>query len=162
MIRKSLIVLFTAICLNLGAFMPARAMDEPRQIIIPRLGIDLPVYKTDIVFDTWEVRLDGASFGEGSPFPGTNGNTIIFSHALPNLFGNLPSIKPQDYVHLFTDTDWFVYQVETVKTVDPTQTDVLNSRGKPELTLYTCVGPAYEQRFVVTAKLQSTSSFVSH
>jgi LPXTG-site transpeptidase (sortase) family protein len=139
---------------------PVRAeTNEPRQIVIPRLGIDLPVHIAKIVFDTWEVHMDGASFGEGSILPGKVGNTIIFSHAMPFLFGDLPKIQKNDYIHVFTDNDWYVYKVYKTEEVEPTQTDVLDSHSIPELTLYTCVGPNYSLRFIVKAKLMSGPSF---
>ncbi len=159
MIRYNLIGFFVACGLLVSLIFPTSVLampSVPEKIIIPRIGINLPVSVAQIVFDTWEVHLDGASFGEGSPLPGTNGNAIIFSHALPELFGNLNRIKKNDYVHIFTNDDWYVYQVYKTETVNPDKTSVLDSNGSAELTLYTCVGLDWSRRFVVKAKLLST------
>jgi sortase (surface protein transpeptidase) len=53
----------------------------PTKIIIPALNLSLPVHTSEVIFNTWEVHLDGASFGEGTTLPGNKGNTAIFSHA---------------------------------------------------------------------------------
>lgn len=130
----------------------------PNKIIIPSTLIILDVKPAEIVFDTWNVRLDAASFGDNSALPGNKGNTIIFSHALSNLFGNLPNINLGDTINVFTDLDWFVYKVTAKNIVDPENVDVLNPVHSNQLTLFTCTGPEYLQRFVVTAELQSNTS----
>lgn len=126
---------------------------QPNHIIVPTAQIDLPVFEAPIVLDTWQVRFDGASFGQGSTLPGNEGNTIIFSHAQNHLFGKLPQVKTGDLIHVFTALDWFVYEVETVEVITPEKIDkIFKSKGKT-LTLYTCVGDDYEERFIVTAHL---------
>ena len=126
--------------------------ETPTKIIIPSAGISLPVFKAKVTLDTWEVRTDGASFGELTPLPGNTGNTVIFSHALPWLFESLPRVKKGDYIHIFTKDDWFVYQVVETLIVDPENTEVIFSGDGQELTLYTCTGNGYTKRFVVKAK----------
>ncbi len=125
----------------------------PKKIIIPSVDISLPVFTAKIAFNTWEVRKDGASFGESTAYPGNNGNTVIFSHAIPSLFGNLDQVKKGDSIHLFTDYDWLVYRVTEIKVVDPENIEVLFSDGGHTLTLYTCTGPNDEKRLVVKASL---------
>jgi len=124
----------------------------PTKIIIPSVNISLPVYTAKVAFNTWEVRTDGASYGEFSTLPGNQGNTVIFSHALPYLFGNLPNIKKGDMVNVFTSKDWFAYKVTQTMVVDPENIEVIFSGQDHELTLYTCTGNNYEKRFVVKAK----------
>lgn len=126
---------------------------KPAQIIVPSVGISLPVYEAKVAFDTWEVRTDGASFGEGTSIPGRRGNTVIFSHAMPHLFGNLVDIKKGDKIHVFTDHDWFAYKVVKTLSVNPENVDVITPQNKHELTLYTCEGDDYAQRFIVKAEL---------
>lgn len=130
----------------------------PSHIFIPSIDISLPVHTAQIVFDTWEVHLDGASFGDGTTIPGNIGNTAIFSHARAGLFGDLPKVKKGDMIHVFTDTDWFVYQVEDISVVSPDRVDVLDNHNAFELTLYTCIGENYTQRLIVKAKLLSNPS----
>lgn len=126
--------------------------EKPTKIVIPTANISLPVYEAKVAFNTWEVRTDGASHGEYTPLPGNPGNMVIFSHALPWLFESLPRVKKDDYIHVFTKHDWFVYRAVETMVVDPENTEVIFSGDDQELTLYTCTGFGYTQRFVVKAK----------
>lgn len=132
---------------------------NPQKIIIPSLGITLPVTTVSIIDDTWDVSGTEASFGETTTVPGNQGNTVIFAHALPHLFETLPLVKKGAYVHVFTQKDWFVYKIYETKTVLPEDVSVLAHTKTSELTLYTCVGATYEKRFIVKAKLLSLISY---
>lgn len=152
--RKPLVIVillltFLLFAPHVGAF---TFNETPTKIIIPSVHISLPVYTAKVALNTWEVRTDGASFGEYTTLPGNKGNTVIFSHALPNLFGNLPNIKKGDEINVFTKDDWFVYKVTQILVVDPENTDVIFSGQDHELTLFTCTGTNYEKRFIVKAK----------
>lgn len=152
-----LVALLIGLCI-LALNKPVLAFEfnsAPKKIIIPSVKISLPVFTAKIALNTWEVRTDGASFGESTTYPGRNGNSVIFSHATPPLFGNLSQVKKGDSIHLFTDYDWFVYKVSEIKIVDPENVEVLFSDGGHTLTLYTCTGPNDEKRLVVKAKLQT-------
>lgn len=129
---------------------------HPTKIIIPSLRISLPVSTSKVTYNTWEVSNNGASFGETTSIPGIDGNTVVFAHSLPHLFGNLPKIRKGDEIHLFTNQDWFTYVVSDTYTVQPEDIKVLSKKHGYELTLYTCIGKNYQQRFVVKAKLTST------
>lgn len=130
---------------------------QPNKIIIPSIQTELEVKPANIVFDTWEVRYDAASFGESSALPGEKGNTVIFSHAIPSLFGNLPAVETGDTIHVFTDLDWFTYKVTKKAVIEPENVEILNQVYPYQLTLYTCTGPEYSQRFVITAELQANT-----
>lgn len=137
----------------------AREFDSPPQkIIIPSAGVDLPVFTARVAFNTWEVRTDGASYGQFTALPGNRGNVVIFSHALPNLFGNLIETKKGDFIHIFTEQDWFVYRVTDTLVVDPKKIDIIFSQHNSELTLYTCIGPNFGKRFVVKSQLIGDAS----
>lgn len=131
----------------------------PVKIIVPSIGVSLPVATAKIAYNTWEVNPKGASFGESTTLPGNEGNSVIFAHARPHLFGNLPEVKPGEYIHIFTDKDWFVYQVEETLVVNPENVEVIFANGGYELTLYTCTGYQDTQRFVVKAHLVSPPSY---
>lgn len=133
--------------------------EEPKKIIIPSIDISLDVHPANIVFDTWEVNLDGASYGVTSTLPGNKGNTVIFSHTIDRLFGRLDKIQKGDVVHIFTDLDWFTYKVVEIEVVKPESIDILVPLHPYELTLYTCTkDPGYSKRFVVKAVLQQNTS----
>jgi LPXTG-site transpeptidase (sortase) family protein len=129
--------------------------ETPSHVVIPSADISLKVHTAQIIFNTWEVSLDGASFGDGTALPGNRGNTAIFAHARPGLFEELPLVKKGDMIHVFTDLDWFVYRVDETYTVAPERVDILESRNRYEITLYTCVGENYSERFIVKATLLS-------
>lgn len=131
----------------------------PTRIIIPSAEISLEVKSAEIAYDTWEVRLDAASFGESSALPGSHGNSVIFSHALPELFGNLPVMRVGDTINVFTEFDWFVYKVVKKDVVAPENIEVLQQVYPYQLTLFTCTGDNYSERFVVIAELQSSSLY---
>ena len=152
---KSFITILVMLFLFNSSVQAVEYNSEPTKIIIPSTTIMLDVKPAEISYDTWTVRLDAASFGYSSAIPGNMGNTVIFSHALPALFGNLPTIKKGDTVNVFTDLDWFVYKVTQINIVDPENVSILNQIYPYQLTLYTCVGENYSQRFVITAELLS-------
>jgi LPXTG-site transpeptidase (sortase) family protein len=128
---------------------------EPTRIIIPTADIDLSVQTAKIAYNTWEVSSTTASFGQGSAIPGTLGNTVIFAHARPGLFGTLPQVTVGDQIHVFTSTDWFAYQVTEVLVVNPDDTQVIKYRNATELTLFTCIGRYDSHRLVIKATLLS-------
>lgn len=156
--RFLITALFLVLFFFHGTVFAAQFENAPTSILIPSLHISLPVHTSKVIFNTWEVHLDGASFGEGTTLPGNRGNTVIFSHARIGLFSNLSAIKKGDIVHVFTKNDWFVYKVQDTFTVNPDRIDVLDSHNSYELTLYTCTGENWSKRFIVKATLLSDPS----
>jgi LPXTG-site transpeptidase (sortase) family protein len=128
----------------------------PERIIIPSINISLPVQTAQITKDTWEVYYKSASFGDKTTYPGHNGNTVIFAHALPMLFKKLPEIQNGEIIHIFTSNNWYEYIVIETKTVRPESTEILQNDNEFELTLFTCVGTNFENRFVVKAVLKNS------
>lgn len=126
--------------------------DLPKRIIIPSRQIDLPVKAAKVVNGTWELSQDSASFGLGSATPGGPGNTVIFAHAKWKLFRPLRTIKKGAKVYVLTAEDWYVYEVERIKTVLPSQVEVIGPTEDDTLTLFTCTGFADAKRLIVIAK----------
>jgi LPXTG-site transpeptidase (sortase) family protein len=124
----------------------------PVRIIIPNLKIDLPVRPSAIIDGIWQTSEETASFGLGSTAPGKVGNTVIFAHSRWNLFGPLSSIRKDNLIFVLTRKTWFAYKVEEIKTVFPTQLEVIAKTEEQTLTLYTCSGFADTRRLIVTAK----------
>ncbi len=135
--------------------------ETPTEIVIPSLNVSLPITASQVTYDTWEVSEVGASFGVGSSLPGLKGNTVIFAHARPNQFASLPDIHNGDYIHVFTNKDWFVYKVYKTKIVRPQDITVLAAEEVHELTLFTCFGSDYSQRYIVKANLITTTASFS-
>lgn len=131
-------------------------VQEPNHIIIPSLHLSLPVITSQLSYNTWEVSPVYASFGQFTALPGTAGNTVIFAHARPGLFINLPQLKVGDIIMVYTKLDSFSYRVEDTFTVKPEEVEVILSDEKYELTLFTCTGVGDVNRYVVKATLIPT------
>ena len=121
------------------------------EIEIPRLGIQAIIAQGD----TDEVLRHAVGHIPETTWAGEFGNVGLAGHR-DRLFRRLRVVQPGDIVILKTPRDVFRYQVETTSVVPPTDTAVLRSSNRRELTLITCfpfdyVGSA-RNRFVVRAR----------
>ncbi len=131
----------------------AMKLDSPLAVVtVPRLGIEVPVFD-----GTDDLTLNrGAGRINGTAAPGQSGNLGIAAHR-DGFFRGLKDIQVGDQVNLLADQRSFVYRVDDIKIVDPSDVDVLRPRDKPSVTLITCypfyfVGDA-PQRYIVHASL---------
>ena len=90
----------------------------------------------------------------GTPLPGQQGNVVITGHR-DTFFRPLRDIRKNDEIRLTTLTGSFRYWVDSIKVVEPEDTEVLDNSDDAILTLVTCypfyfVGPA-PKRFIVRA-----------
>lgn len=124
-------------------------------LTIPRIGIEVPVFT-----GTDDLTLNrGAGMIAGTASPGQTGNMGIAGHR-DGFFRGLKDIRVGDQVELFAAQDKFVYAVEDITIVDPSDVTVLRPRPRTSLTLVTCypfyfVGDA-PQRYIVHASLVGT------
>jgi len=98
--------------------------------------------------------IGGAGHVPGTSIPGSEGNVVIAAHR-DTFFRKLKGILPGDRIQVATLRGSYNYFVNSVETVDPEDTQVMESRAYQELTLITCypfyfVGAA-PKRFVVHA-----------
>jgi len=132
----------------------------PSRVIVPDLGIDLEVSRSEIVDGYWEVFLDKAGWGIGSGFPGEVGNQVIFAHAREGQFLPLRSIESGMKIYVLAgpteqssaELSWFEYEVNEITEVLPSDTQVIAPSEDERLTLYTCSGFKDSQRLIVVAK----------
>lgn len=124
----------------------------PERVLIPGVGIDLPVSEAKIVNGYWEVFEDKAAWGEDSGLPGTTGNQVIFAHAREGLFLPLKDVKEGQKVYVFTDENWYSYEVREIKEVYPNQKEVIEPTDDETLTLYTCSGFNDSKRLIIVSK----------
>ena len=117
---------------------------------IPRLGLSA------IVKEGADERTLARAVGlvPGSPRPGDAGNIVLAGHR-DTVFWPLREIEVNDRIRVTVPPHTYEYRVQSVRVVEPEETDVLQSNGVEELTLVTCypfrfVGPAPE-RFIVSA-----------
>lgn len=136
---------------------PIKSGDVLGRMDIPRLGISVAVLQGT---SSRTLRL-GAGHMEGTPLPGTPGNSGIAGHR-DTFFRELRNIRDHDEIQIQTATGLVRYQVDWVKIVGPEDTTVLTGKAREStLTLVTCypfyfVGPA-PNRFVVHARQDQPS-----
>lgn len=103
----------------------------------------------------------------GTAIPGKIGNSVIFGHSiLPQfydptdylaIFSTLPTLEKGDEIKVSFDGATYIYRVETMFEVLPTELEVLDQNSNDSyLTLITCVPPGHPlkpRRLVVRAKI---------
>jgi sortase A len=92
---------------------------------------------------------------DGTALPGEPGNVGLAGHR-DTVFRGLRELRPADRIRLVTADGSFEYAVESLRTVEPDRSDVLDPSPHPTLTLVTCypfnfIGPA-PLRFIVRAR----------
>jgi sortase A len=127
---------------------------------IPRLGLEVPVFE-----GTDQLALNrGAGRIRGTAMPGEAGNIGIAAHR-DGFFRSLKDVHPGDRIELAQLRHRFVYTVDTLAVVDPSNVTVLRARPKPSLTLVTCypfhfIGGA-PRRYIVQASLADSAQPIS-
>ena len=128
-------------------------MEPPIAVLsIPKIGIEVPVFD-----GTDNVTLNrGAGRIAGTADPDGTGNIGIAGHR-DGFFRGLKDIRMGDQIKLSALKSTFVYAVDNVVIVAPTDISVLRPGSHPSLTLVTCypfyfVGDA-PQRYIVHASL---------
>ena len=131
----------------------AARMGAPLAVLsIPRLRLDVPVFE-----GTDELTLNrGAGRIAGTAQLGEQGNIGIAAHR-DGFFRSLKDVRPGDRIELVELQRKFVYTVDKILVVEPSDVTVLHSRSQPSLTLVTCypfffIGDA-PQRYIVQASL---------
>ena len=97
----------------------------------------------------------GVGHIHGTALPGEPGNVGLAGHR-DTVFRGLRKLRPSDRILLVTAGGSFEYSVESLHTVAPERSDVLDPSSHPTLTLVTCypfdfIGPA-PLRFIVRAR----------
>lgn len=97
----------------------------------------------------------GVGHIQGTALPGEPGNVGLAGHR-DTVFRGLRNLKLADRIVLVTPAGSFEYAVESLQTVEPERSDVLEPSSHPTLTLVTCypfdfIGPA-PLRFIVRAR----------
>jgi sortase A len=132
------------------------APPPPTRLIAPAIGLDTPVREVFVIDGVWEVADYAAGYMSGTALPGV-GNTALAGHAgiRGAVFQNLGRLAPGDEILLDAGERRFRYIVREMKTVWPTQIEVLDPTPTPTLTMMTCTNWD-TQRLVVVADLIET------
>jgi sortase A len=136
-----------------AALRPVRG-DIMALLTIPRLSTELYVIEGD---GNAELRRGPGHLAD-SVLPGADGNCVIAGHRDTH-FRILHEIRKGDDIHVRTNTGAFIYRVDNISVVSPSNTASLRPTSRPVLHLVTCypfyyVGSA-PQRLVVEATLVS-------
>lgn len=122
----------------------------PVRIVVPSLAIDLHVLpgEYDQANDSWTLTGYNAHFATITvPANNQQGNTFIYGHNNPRVFGPLKRIQPGAEVMLIADNgNQFIYSLESKRTVIPEDVTLFNYHGPPVLTIQTCTGAWHEKR----------------
>lgn len=130
------------------------------KVAVPRLGLAAMVREgTD---DRTLRRAVGHI--QGTALPGSPGNVGLAGHR-DSFFRGLRHIKRNDRIVMRTLDGNYEYQVESIRIVAPTNTDVLRAGASNELTLVTCfpfnfVGSA-PRRYIVKARQVNAPEIVA-
>jgi sortase A len=119
-------------------------------LTIPRLGLSTIVVEGA---EPRQLKL-GPGHIRGTAWPGDGGNVGVAAHR-DTYFRPLRLVHSGDTITVRTQAQEYVYQVISLKIVEPNDVEVLRPTGHETLTLVTCypfdfVGPA-PRRFVVRA-----------
>jgi sortase A len=140
---------------RVSAYKAALAMklDAPLAILsIPRIGVEVPVFDgtDDLILNRGAGRISGTAK------PGQPGNIGIAAHR-DGFFRSLKDIRVGDRIALKAQSNEFLYTVDDIEIVLPTDVSVLRNRPSSSVTLVTCypfyfVGDA-PQRYIVHASI---------
>ena len=138
---------------------PALTQGVPARITVPSVGVDLSVIigSYDRATGSWTLTDTSAQYADQSmPLNNQRGNTLIYAHAVDELFGPLTALKKGDEAFATSvDGDRFRYRYLKREAVAPTHTSVVTEAGSPQLVLQTCSGSFSQNRELYYFKLES-------
>lgn len=114
--------------------------------------LNLPIFPVKANLDQIPTVDNGAAWLMSSPIPGEVGNSIIYAHNWPNLFGKLSRLKVGDSIQIkFPNNANLHFLVTSRKIVSAKNAIIPTNIDKPLLILYTCSGFFSQNRLIVTA-----------
>ncbi len=129
---------------------------RPVRIVIPSVGIDLPVDEGfyNSADNSWSLSGTHAQFAMPTSLANDDsGNTFLYGHNNKHVFGPLPKISLGDTALIYTDTNHiFTYTFMGAQNMKPEDTTVLEYKGPPIMTIQTCSGSLNEWRRMFTFK----------
>lgn len=141
---------------------------EDNHLYIPSLNIKAPIIWGIPENEIIDNLKNGVVQFNGSSTPDGTGNVFITGHSsyywwvksdYKHVFALLSNIKKDDQIVITYKGEPYLYKVTETLTVKPSQTEIIDSRGKREVTLMTCVPVGTNiSRFIVKAELQNKNS----
>ena len=123
--------------------------DTALTLVIPKLGISLPIVGVPASPDGWDVTWLGNAAGwlEGSAFPTWAGNTILTAHVWdaynrPGPFADLKTLRYGDIIEIHAWGQVYVYEVRESKLLgaNASARSLFRHEEADVLTLLTCEG----------------------
>lgn len=134
----------------------------PSRIVVPSVGIDLPVRTGayDPATQTWTLDTHSAFYATNSvPVNDSNGTTLLYGHAQWGLFAKIPDITNGATAQVYTDSGKvFSYRYASTRKVTPDDMSVFVNTGPPALTLLTCSGAFDTTRTLVSFSLSGVTN----
>lgn len=130
---------------------------KPVRLVIPSLGIDLTV--ADGIYNpsdqSWTLSKDKAHYALMTPQANNQeGNTFIYGHNRKEVFAKLATLNIGETVTVHTDNGHqFTYKYRSAHETNPYDDSLFNYQGPPILTLQTCSGLWYQNRYLMTFDL---------
>jgi len=141
---------------------PAIKSGTPTHVTITALGIDLNVKpgNYDPATNDWTLDNSDAFFATPSALVNdTKGNSLIYGHAIHQIFGKLPQLTVGSELIVTTDNGHlFHYLYSEHHDVDPTDTSIFSYNNPPTVTLQTCGGGWDQVRSMYTFNFQKVDS----
>ncbi|NJN19381.1 MAG: sortase [Oscillochloris sp.] len=127
---------------------------RPLRLVLPSINVDSAVKEVFVVDGAWQVADYAVGYHHGTALPGTIGNTVMAGHAglRGAVFRDLGDLRPGDEA-VIESAGWrYRYRIREMRSVWPTQVEVMAPTSNPTLTLITCTNWD-TQRLIVVADL---------
>lgn len=129
----------------------------PIKIEIPSVGISQPVDPGyyDPSTGKWTLSYHAVYWASmTAPINSQTGNTFIYGHDVPQIFGNLLKAQTGAQAIVTTDNGYqFTYTLQSTKAYSPNDTSAIQQTDSPHLTVQTCSGSWYQYRQMFTFTL---------
>ncbi|KKT58500.1 MAG: hypothetical protein UX91_C0006G0038 [Candidatus Amesbacteria bacterium GW2011_GWB1_47_19] len=126
----------------------------PSRILLPEVGIDLPVYAADVFSSRFPATPDGVTFLLSTALPGQSGVSIMYGHNWPRLLKPLHQAKTGQIISItFANGRTRDFKIINISKVSPKEISALSpvTAADSALVLYTCTGFLDRQRLILTA-----------
>lgn len=166
----------TATAASMALAPPIELPVEPRlpieRVVIPSISLDADVVPAALISTdgvlTWDIPKYKAGHADGTAGAGALGNAVLLGHVdsirSGDVFRALAQVQVGDRITVHSGAKAFTYEVVETRTVDRTDTSMVQTTDTSSLTLFNCVGQwlptiwDYTHRFVVRGQLREITA----
>ena len=115
---------------------PTPGPEQARRIEIPAINIDKPIVQGD----DWGQLKKGVGQHVGTAIPGKDGNLVLSAHndIYGEIFRNMDKLAAGDEIIVSTDRQSYVYVINDIQVVEPTDVWVMSPSDHASTTLISC------------------------